>query len=128
VNAHRCCEVAASDSKRETIAAPTMFTRRCRDIAGWMVPSAILVLLPKCPMCLAAYLAFGTGVGLSISTATYVRMLLVVICILSLSFFAAKHIASRYARRSIKRTPALAIGRLDKDKGAVVRNGREVAN
>ena len=79
-----------------------MFTRRCRDIAGWMVPSAILALLPKCPACLAAYLAFGTGVGLSMSTATYVRMLLIVVCISSLSLFAAKRVARRYTRRSIK--------------------------
>jgi len=100
VNTYRCCEIAASGSP-ETIAAPTAFTRRCRDIAGWMVPSAILAVLPKCPACLAAYLAFGTGVGLSITTATYVRMLLVVLCISSLSFFAVKRIARLYARRSI---------------------------
>ena len=128
MKAYRCCEVTAGDSKRETIAVPITFARRCRDIAGWMVPSAILVLLPKCPMCLAAYLAFGTGIGLSISTATYVRMLLVVICISSLSFFAAKRLASRYARRSINVLPPVAIGRLDQDKGTVVRDGREVAN
>ncbi len=100
MNAHRCCVVAASDS-RETIAAPTTFTRRCRDIAGWMVPSAILALLPKCPACLAAYIAFGTGVGLSMSTATYVRMLLVVVCISSLSFLVARRIARRFRRRSM---------------------------
>jgi hypothetical protein len=103
VNTYRCCEVATSGS-RETIVAPSKFTRRCRDIAGWMVPSAILAVLPKCPMCLAAYLAFGTGVGLSITTATCVRMLLVVVCISSLSFFAVKRIARLYARRSISFT------------------------
>jgi hypothetical protein len=127
VKAHRCCEVAASDS-RETIAAPATFARRCRDIAGWMVPSAILALLPKCPACLAAYLAFGTGVGLSMSTATYVRMLLMVICVSSLSLFAAKRIARLYARRSINVRARSAIGRLDKGEVAVVRAGLDVTN
>jgi len=101
VNAHRCCTVAAGDSKREAIATPTTFTRRCRDIAGWIVPSAILALIPKCPACLAAYLAVGTGVGLSIPTATCVRMLLVITCVSSLSLFAAKTVARLYAGRSI---------------------------
>jgi hypothetical protein len=71
VNTHRCCKVAVSNSHSEPFATPTTdgelhpltFARRCLDIAGWIVPSAILALLPKCPACLAAYVAIGTAKG-----------------------------------------------------------------
>jgi hypothetical protein len=62
------------------------WARRVRELVAWAVPSAILVLLPKCPACLAAYVALWTGLGLSFSTATYLRWVLLFLAITSLLF------------------------------------------
>ena len=74
-----CCHAA---SERKT---PTRM-RRVREIFAWVLPSAILVLVPKCPVCLAAHVAFWTGLGLSFPTATYLRWMLLLLCVASLLF------------------------------------------
>ena len=98
MGSHCCCEVGASDADRkqdivpttDDAARPLTVALRCVDMARWMVPGAVLVLLPKCPACLAAYVAIGTGFGISISTATYVRLLLVTVWLTSLLLLAAR--------------------------------------
>jgi hypothetical protein len=72
-----CCDVA---SGRKT---PT-WIGRVRELFAWGLPSTILVLVPKCPACLAAYVTLWTGVGLSLSTAAYLRWMLLFLCIASL--------------------------------------------
>jgi len=64
--------------------------QRRRGIAGWLAPAAILAVLPKCPACLAAYVAFGTGIGLSLSTAAYLRLALATLSVAALAYIAAK--------------------------------------
>ena len=74
-----CCS-AAGDRKTPT------WVRRVREIFAWVLPSAVLVLVPKCPACLAAYVTLWTGLGLSLSVAKYLRWVLLLVCVASLLF------------------------------------------
>jgi hypothetical protein len=66
--------------------------RRVRETVAWALPSAILVLAPKCPACLAAHVALWTGLGLSLSTAAYLRWGLLFLCVASLLFLIVKRL------------------------------------
>ena len=50
-----------------------------------------LALTPKCPMCLAAYVAAWTGIGLSFSAATHLRAVLLVLRVGLILFLSAKN-------------------------------------
>ena len=80
-----CCN-AASDRNRP----PRV--RRVREILAWVLPSAVLLLVPKCPVCLAGHVALWTGLGLSLATATYLRWVLQFLGIASLLFLIVKRL------------------------------------
>ncbi|HEY2625986.1 MAG TPA: hypothetical protein VGI41_04460 [Candidatus Udaeobacter sp.] len=67
-----------------------MNLERLLSVAGWVVPSAILLLIPKCPVCLAAYVAAWTGLGQSVSAATNLRAWLLIFSAGLLAFVAAR--------------------------------------
>ncbi len=55
--------------------------RRGGEVAGWIIPSATLVLLPKCPACVVAYVALFSSVGISVASAAKLRTTLLILCI-----------------------------------------------
>jgi hypothetical protein len=90
LNPRHCCKIQtqAGDNARR----PASRLRLGGEIAGWIVPAATLALLPKCPACVAVYVALATGIGVSLPAATYLRAMLVVLCVASLVFVAARRL------------------------------------
>lgn len=72
--------------------------RRLVDPAGKLFPAFVLMVLPKCPACLAAYITVATGIGISLTAATCIRSLLLVVCVLTLSYFAIKTMRRLHVR------------------------------
>ncbi len=72
---------------------------RVRSVTEWLLPGAVLALLPKCPFCLAAYVALGTGLAITPASATVLLRALTTICIGALALRLAKRIM-KHRRRS----------------------------
>ena len=96
---HCSCSGATGSDTHKTIPAPATgpltIRQRFVKLVRWLIPGITLVLIPKCPLCLAAYVAVGTGIGLSVSTATYLRTGLVALCAGSLVYLALNAVISR---------------------------------
>lgn len=68
-----------------------------------MAPSAALVLMPKCPLCVAAYVAAATGIGISIPAAGWMRVGLVAVCVGMLVVLAGRRVVAwRVARSAVR--------------------------
>ena len=70
----RCC-TGGQPSRR--------LARRLTRGAASLLPCAFLAVLPKCPLCLAAWIAACTGVTLPTMVAGSIRPTLVIACVLS---------------------------------------------
>jgi hypothetical protein len=77
--------------------------RRFLNFIDWIVPTAILALIPKCPVCVAGYAVIGTSVGFSLSAFAQLRLALIVLCVVSLSFVATKSVLYVVTRIASKR-------------------------
>lgn len=90
-----CCHKFVSDSdgskhRTPSNANPVKQTTRVGRLMRTVkcaIPGAVLVLLPKCPVCMAAWISVVTGLGISVSAAGYLRISLIVLCIISLCYF-----------------------------------------
>ncbi len=67
-----------------------------REMTAWAVPAGILLLVPKCPLCLAACVMLCTGVALSAPAAAIMRWLLIMLGGGTLVLMAALRLYRRY--------------------------------
>jgi len=55
--------------------------RRLSGAAASILPGALLVVLPKCPLCLAAWVTVATGFGISTLAALWMRWAILVVSV-----------------------------------------------
>jgi hypothetical protein len=89
-----CCQTSASAARNVPNKAADGKThpsakKRSFALAKFSLPTLILALLPKCPACFAAYIALGTGISVSVAAASFLRTLLIGICVASLVWILA---------------------------------------
>ncbi len=80
--------------------------RRAREAAGWILPGAVLALMPKCPMCLVAYVALCSGLTMSCSSAHLLMRLLTALCIGTLALCVVRRVVnSRQSKPTLNLEP-----------------------
>lgn len=67
----RCCKVQTD-------------RRWWQGTSGCVGSGALLVLLPKCPMCIAAYLTLWTGASVAMPIATHLRPMMAILFLASI--------------------------------------------
>ena len=102
-----CCSDSTVDcpkQKQQQLSGLTNesgFLKRCLYFFRWMFTGSVIILLPKCPICLAGYIAMATGIGFSLSVASFIRVLMIILCIISLATFAARRIYIYYNKEQL---------------------------
>jgi hypothetical protein len=75
--------------------------------SGCVGSGALLVLLPKCPMCIAAYLTLWTGASIAMPVATHLRPLMAILFVASVCLLAVRWAAVRTRSKSAAGNKAL---------------------
>lgn len=102
------CACRRNAASPQSAAPARRLARRSSSAVSWALPSLGLALVPKCPMCIAAYLALGGGLGVSLSTASHLRIALLWLCWSVLALLTVR-LAARFAKtRIMARTAAFA--------------------
>ena len=105
MNKSNCCAVTTSVAYNTSIKAadgtahPPSIRRRRFALARFSLPTLILMLLPKCPACFAAYVALGTGISVSAASVALLRNLLIVLCVASMVWIFASIFRSTLTNR-----------------------------
>ena len=92
MNSPHCCQRklhTSRDGRQERT-----WLSRAREVAGWIVPGALLALMPKCPMCLVAYVALCSGLTLSVSSAHILTRTLTAVCIGTLALCVVRRVVN----------------------------------
>jgi acyl-CoA synthetase (AMP-forming)/AMP-acid ligase II len=66
-----------------------------RSISGCAGSGALLVLLPKCPLCIAAWLAMWTGASVAVPIATRLHLLLEIAFVASAALLLVRCLPTR---------------------------------
>jgi hypothetical protein len=64
-------------NKDACVCGSALRPRKIAGLAGFILSGATLVLMPKCPVCVAAYVALFTGVSVSAALAAGLRTSLI---------------------------------------------------
>ncbi|WP_345737160.1 hypothetical protein [Prosthecobacter algae] len=70
--------------------SPGTSKRRVTQVTGFLFSSVTLILMPKCPVCMAAYVALITGISVSTAVASHLRLGLLIVCLSVLACLALK--------------------------------------
>jgi hypothetical protein len=90
-----CCRRAGKLSGAGASTRPRN-VRGVWDLAAGAGSLGIWILVPKCPLCLAAHLALWTGLGLSLTAATYLRLGLLCVSAVLLFYFVVKVVVRQF--------------------------------
>jgi hypothetical protein len=78
--------------------------RTAARAAGAILPGIVLALMPKCPACIVAYAAISTGLGISLTAATYLWTGAIVLCVACIALFTTMAIFGWFAAKRPSKT------------------------
>ena len=90
LNQMPCCQAQPAAGRGST-ARYWRRWRRWRSAGSCVGSGAMLLLLPKCPVCIAAYLAVWTGAGIAAPIAGHLRFVMAVIFVVTFCFLLVRH-------------------------------------
>ncbi len=90
MNSPHCCQRKLDT--RCDVRPQRTWLGRGGEVAGWIVPGALLALMPKCPLCLVAYVALCSGLTVSASSAHILLRLLTALCIGTLALCVVRRV------------------------------------